>query len=45
MGYTYEDRLKNFKLTTLETRRLRGVLIEVLKMFKGFDNLDPLMFY
>jgi len=43
VGYTYEDRLKILKLT-LETSRLRGDLIEVLKMFKGFDNLDPLMF-
>jgi len=33
------------KLTTLETRRLRGDLIEVFKMFKGFDYLDPLLFF
>jgi len=45
MGYTYEDRLNILKLTTLETRRLRGDLIEVFKMFKGFDNLDLLMFF
>ena len=25
-------------LTTLETRRLRGDLIKVFKIFKGFDN-------
>jgi len=41
MGYTYEDRLNILKITTLKTRRLRGDLIEVFKMFKGFDNLDP----
>jgi len=45
MGYTYEDRLNILKLTTLETRRLRVDLIEVLKMFTGFDMLDPLMFF
>ena len=28
------------QLTTLETRRYRGDLIEVLKIFEGFDNLD-----
>jgi len=33
------------KLTTLETRRLIGHIIEVFKMFKGFDNLDPLMLF
>jgi len=31
--------LQNFGLTTLGTRRLRGDLIEVFKMFKGFDNI------
>ena len=25
----------------METRRLRGDLIDVFKIFKGFDNLDP----
>jgi len=33
------------KLTTLETRRLGGDLIKVFKMFKDFDNLDPLLFF
>jgi len=45
IGYTYEDRLNILKLTTLETRRLRGDHMEVFKMFKGFDNLDPLLFF
>jgi hypothetical protein len=39
---SYEDRLR---CLNLETRRLRGDLIEVFKMFKGFDNLDPSMFF
>jgi len=47
MGYTYEDRLNILKLglTTLETRRLKGDLMEVFKMFEGLDNLVPLMFF
>jgi len=36
---SYTDRLQKFGLTTLETRRLRGDLIEVFKMFKSFDNV------
>jgi len=41
----YENRLCLVNLTTLETRRLRGDLIEVFKIFKGFDNLDPNIFF
>jgi len=37
---SYYDRLKTFRLTTLETRRLRGDLIEVYKLFKGYANVD-----
>ena len=36
---SYTDRLQKFGLTDLKTRRLRGDLIEVFKMFKGFDNI------
>ena len=39
LRYHNSDRLQKFGLTTLETRRLRGDLIEVFKMFKGFDNI------
>ena len=39
-GMSYEERLSRLKLTTLETRRLRGDLIEVFKIMKGFDNID-----
>jgi hypothetical protein len=42
---SYEVRLCCLNLTTLETRRLRGDLTEVFKMFKGFDNLDPSKFF
>ena len=40
----YERRLEILCLTTLETRRLRGDLIEVFKIFKGCDALDPSFF-
>ena len=37
-GMPYEQRLINTRLTTLETRRLRGDLIETFKIMKGFDK-------
>jgi len=40
-GLTYGKRLTRLGLTTLETRRLRGDLIEVFKVFKGFDDVKP----
>ena len=39
-GLSDEQRLSRLKLTTLETRLLRGDLIEVFKIMKGFDNVD-----
>ena len=42
-GFTnkdYNDRLKELGLTTLETRRKRGDLIEVFKIIKGFEDVD-----
>jgi len=37
---SYEDRLKDCRLTTLETKRLRGDQIEVFKILNGFENVD-----
>ena len=37
---TYETRVKLLGLTTLETRRLRGDLIEAFKIMKGFEDIS-----
>ena len=44
-GYSYENRLRILGLTTLETRFLRADLIEVCKILRGFENLDPDRFF
>ena len=40
----YYDRLKRLKLTTLVTRRVRGDLIEVFRIIKGFEEVDSNIF-
>ena len=42
---SYEERLDYFKLTTLETRRLRGDLIEAFKILKGKEKVDVGKFF
>ena len=44
-GLTYRERLKKLGLTTLETRRLHGDMIEVFKIFKDFDDVKVTDFF
>ena len=37
---SYEDRLKECRLTTLETRRLRGDQTQHFKILNGYENID-----
>ena len=41
----YDQRLRRLGITTLETCRLRGDLIEVFKIIKGIDKVDYLKFF
>ena len=42
---TYEERLKECGLTTLDTRRLRGDQIEVFKILNGYEHIDYNIFF
>ena len=42
---SYEERLKECGLTTIETRRLRINEIDVIKVLNGYENNDRNMFH
>ena len=42
---SYESHLLECGLTTIETRRLRGDQIEVLKIVNGYEDIDRNMFF
>ena len=42
---SYTDRLSKCNLLSLEMRRLRADLIEVFKIVKGFEGIDPNYFF
>ena len=41
---SYDERLKECGLTTLETRRLRGDQIEVFRILNGYEHIDRIFF-
>ena len=42
---SYEERLKTLKLTTLAYRRDRADMLQVFRIMKGIDNIDPEQFF
>jgi len=42
---SYSEILKRLNITTLETRRFRGDLIQVFKIFKGFNIIQHSDFF
>jgi len=43
--HSYEEHFKECRLTTLETRRLRGDQIEIFNILNGFENVDRNTFF
>ena len=43
--FSYTDRLKKIGLTTLQTRKARGDMIEVYKIMTGKDKIDKEQFF
>jgi len=43
--YSYTDRLKILELTTLQTRRVRGDMVQTYKIMTGKDKIDREQFF
>ena len=43
-GLSHVDELKEVKLTTMERRRMRGDLIETLRLSRGLEGWTPRTF-
>ena len=41
----YEERLRRLKLPSLQYRRKRGDMIQAYKIMRGFDRIDPAVFF
>ena len=41
----YEECIKEYGLTTLDTHRLREDQIEVFKILNGYENIDSTIFF
>ena len=41
----YEERLRRLKLPSLQYRRKRGDMIQTYKIMRGFDRIDPAVFF
>ena len=42
---SYEERFPRLKLPSLQYRRKRGVMIQTYKFMRGFDRIDPIVFF
>ena len=42
---SYEERINECRLTTIDRRRLRGDQIEIFKILNGYQNIDRNMFF
>ena len=40
-GRTYEEKLSELGMVTLETRRRRGDMIQTFKILSGIDHVQP----
>ena len=44
-GRTYEEKIQELDIMTLEERRIRYDMVETFKMLKGFSNVDSSVWF